>query len=173
MKQDVKSVSRWYSVSFFHKLCSWWKPGHDVPPNSGNEFEECPAKEAAPLLGSWSSPFPSIRKSTFFCPELKLFVLLQASALASQCESLAFPWCLPAVAYWLLLTVQWQRCVTFSRAVKHFPTSQSASFTFWAQVHIIQLHFHTPVGGWEAEVSQCAFPGRRLPSRWASLERWG
>lgn len=95
MKQEAKLVSRCYSVSVFHRPFSWWKSGHDVPPNNHQaEFQDIPAKEAAlrvPFLGILSSPLPSIRKSVFFCLELELFILMKAWALASQWESFAFP----------------------------------------------------------------------------------
>lgn len=94
MKREVKSVSKCYPVSPFHRPLSWWKSGHDVTPNSRwGWFQESPAKEAAlsvPFLGSLSSLPASIRKSNCFCLELKLFILLQTWALASQWESCAF-----------------------------------------------------------------------------------
>lgn len=70
MKQEVKLVSRWHSVSLFHRPFSWWKSGHNVLPNSReDQFQKIPAQEAAlraPLLGSLSSLPPFIREITFF-----------------------------------------------------------------------------------------------------------
>ena len=144
MKQEVKLVSRWHSVSLFHRTFSWWKSGHDVLPNSHeDQFQEVPAKEAAlraPLLGSLSSLAPSIREITLFCPELELFILIQAWVWASQWASFVRPWCFPAIAQ-LVITVPLQRHFTFLRPVEHFHTSQSLHLSLLAQVCIFRHHF--------------------------------
>lgn len=148
MKQEVKLVSRWHSVSLFHRPFSWWKSGHNVLPNSReDQFQKIPAQEAAlraPLLGSLSSLPPFIGEITFFCLELDLFILMQAWVWASQWASFVCPWCFPAIAQ-LVITVLLQRRFTFLRdcgTLSHLPELVLIVFGpgvhFSAPFHLLQ-----------------------------------